>query len=354
VTEIVDRTALTRVEDALDRHLADARARAYQAGPGVVALWDAVVDAAADGKRVRPLLLLDTHAALGGQRPDAALQVAAAFEVLHLAFCAHDDVIDGDVRRRGRPTVWSRYEQAAAAVAAHPEAARSAGLAAGILAGDLLLMLAFRLVATAPLERADDVRAALLDVVDRIVQRTASGELDDVLGPIRPSSVGLPDALTTAAYKTAEYSFVGPVVSAAVLADAPAELVAVLARAARELGTAYQLTDDLLGTFGDERVTGKSVRSDLAEGKVTALVVLARETSAWPLLAAHLGDRDVTDATAAEVRRALERAGVRRRVEELVDSATTAALQLLGEPVVPGAARDVLGRHAAMFEGRLR
>lgn len=354
MTELAERAALDRVEEALDRVLAEARDRADAAGSGVSGLWDAVVDVAHDGKRVRPLLLLDTHAALGGRRHEAALQVATAFEVLHLAFCIHDDVIDEDVIRRGRPTVWSRYQRSARAIGAREPHALAAGLAAGILAGDLLLTLALRLVATAPLTGDDGLRVELLDLLDDIVQRTASGELDDVLGPVRPGAVTLADAVSTAAQKTSEYSFVGPVVAGAALAGAPAAVVDTLGGAARALGTAYQLTDDLLGTFGDEAVTGKSTRSDLAEGKVTTLVVLARETPAWPLLSRHLGDRDVSDAAAAAVRRELERTGTRARAEQLVELHTASARHLLGHPAVPPAVRVVLERHASALQGRQR
>lgn len=354
MTELAERTALDRVEKALTHALAEARDRATAAGSGVVGLWDAVLEAADDGKRIRPLLLLDTHAALGGRRPDAALQVATAFEVLHLAFCVHDDVIDGDAIRRGRPTVWARYQCSADAAGARKAHALAAGTAAGILAGDLLLTLAVRLVATAPLGSAEDLRADLLDLVEDIVQRTASGELDDVLAPVQPGSVTLADAVATAAQKTAEYSFVGPVVAGAALAGAPAAVVDTLGGAARALGTAYQLTDDLLGTFGDPSITGKSTRSDLADGKVTTLVVLARDTAAWPTLSTHLGDHDVSERSAADVRTALERAGVRARAEDLVDLHTRTALHLLGHPAVPPAVREVLTRHAGALQGRRR
>ncbi|PJI94181.1 polyprenyl synthetase family protein [Luteimicrobium subarcticum] len=351
---------LRRVEADVARHLGAARERAVAAGgAAAVALWDAVADAARGGKRLRPRLVLDVHAALRGSEDDAARQVATAFEMLHTAFCIHDDVIDADQLRHGRPTVARRYAEAARTAGAGPQTVRATGTGAGVLAGDLLLTLALRLVATAPLRAdgpppGDTVRTALLDLVDDVVQRTAAGELDDVLAPAGPSTVTLEDVVLTAAHKTAEYTFVGPVIAAALLARADAELVDVLRRAARALGIAYQLSDDLLGTFGDERETGKSARGDLAEGKVTALVVLARDTLAWPVLAAHLGDRSVTDEQADAVRVALEAHGVRRDAEELVGLYTATATGLLDEPVVPAAVRDTLHRHVRALAGRTR
>ncbi|MFC8732730.1 polyprenyl synthetase family protein [Luteimicrobium sp. NPDC057192] len=347
-----DPDLLLDVEAALRRHVDDARARARSAGPAAEALWDDVRDATRGGKRLRPRLLLATHRALGGVRDDAALQLAVALELLHTAFCLHDDVIDRDVERHGRPTVAARYTAGARAAGASPSHADACGVAAGILAGDLALTLATRLVATAPVDASS--RHRLLDRLDDVVQRSAAGELDDVLAVVAPVSTGLTDVLRTASRKTAEYTVVAPVVLGAELAGATPELVDVLRVAGRSLGVAFQLGDDLLGTFGDERVTGKSARSDLAEGKVTALVVLARRTTAWPEVAAHLGDEGVSVRDARRVRSALERAGVRAELEDLVRRYAEHGTRLLDDPVVPPSLRQALAPYARSVVARVR
>jgi len=347
-----DVASVAELEAELERRLDRARSGARSGGPGAEALWDDVRDAARGGKRLRPRLLLATHHALGGTQDVAALRLAVAVELLHTAFCLHDDVIDRDVVRHGRPTVPARYAAGARAAGASAAQASACGVAAGTLAGDLALSLAWRLVASAPVEGT--ARENLLDLLDDVVQRSAGGELDDVLAVVAPVHPALTDVLRTASRKTAEYTVVAPVVLGALLAGAGPELVEVLRSAARSLGVAFQLGDDLLGTFGDERVTGKSARSDLAEGKVTALTALARRTTAWPVVEAHLGDPAVTDDDAGRVRSALEVAGVRADLENLVARYAEHGSRLLDDPAVPAALRAALEPYARSVVARTR
>ena len=82
------------------------------------------------------------------------------------------------------------------------------------------------------------------------------------------------------------------------------------------MGVAFQITDDILGVFGDPEVTGKSTASDLREGKQTALTAHAATTDAWPAISARLGDPDLDD---AERRRAPRRAARLRRARGRAD-----------------------------------
>ncbi|GIG20456.1 geranylgeranyl pyrophosphate synthase [Cellulomonas chitinilytica] len=280
------------------------------------ALWDAMAGASAGGKRLRPTLLLATYDALGGTRADVARHVADAVELLHTAFVMHDDVIDHDLHRRGRPNVSGAFEARGRAAGASAPRAHRYGQAAGILAGDLALVGAARLIATTDTDRGTVAR--LLALLDETVRVTAGGELGDVRLGLGVDDPSLAEVLTVEEHKTAVYSFSLPMQAGAVLADAPADLLPRLDRLGRLLGIAFQLQDDLLGTFGDEAVTGKSTLSDLREGTVTALVAHARTTAAWPVVALHLGDPDLTAAAADDVRDALTRSGSRQAVEDLV------------------------------------
>jgi geranylgeranyl diphosphate synthase type II len=298
------------------------------------ALWEAMADASHGGKRLRPALLLATYEAFGGTRPDVAGHVADAVELLHTAFVMHDDVIDHDLHRRGRPNVFGAFEARGRAAGASASRAHRYGQAAGILAGDLALVGATRLVATADTDR--ETVARLLDLLDDTVRLTAEGELGDVRLGLLVDQPTLTDVLTVEEHKTAVYSFSLPMLAGAVLAGAPAGVLPRLDRLGRLLGIAFQLQDDLLGTFGDEATTGKSTLSDLREGTVTALVVHARTTAAWAVIAPHLGDPDLTPAAADHVRDALTRCGARQLVEDLVDRHTDEARQLARDigPVV--------------------
>jgi len=278
------------------------------------------------GKRFRPWLVTTVHAALGGTQPaDVVDAVAAATELLHTAFVIHDDVIDHDDTRRGRPSVpgFFRAHAEDLGVALHEQDTYSR--AGAILAGDLALSAAVRAVATCGVDPATTAR--LLDLLDATLHASAAGELADVRLALGDGIPAAEEALAVSEQKTAVYSFVLPMQAGAVLAGADDATVEALGQMGRCLGIAFQLSDDLLGVFGDPAVTGKDQLGDLREGKRTPLVVHAATTSAWPRIATHLGDPDLTESGAAAVREALESCGARRFIEDLVGRHLTAAAE---------------------------
>jgi len=310
----------------VDAFFDEGQAHAARFGAEYRALWTALRSAGEGGRRLRPALVCDAYAAFGGTEPAVAERVGEAVELLHTAFVVHDDVIDHDERRRGRLNVSGIFAHRAADAGARPAAATSYGQAAGILAGDLALVGAIALLTTAPTDAR--VGARLVALVHEAVRTSAAGELDDVhlgLGTRVPT---LDETLAVAAHKTAAYSFALPLQAGALAAGASQEDLAVVGLVGHRLGTAFQLCDDLLGVFGDEQVTGKSTVSDLREGKMTALIAWAARTSAWPAVAAHLGDPALSAAQAATLRSLLEGCGARAAVERLVEQHVHAARDL--------------------------
>ncbi|WP_338088841.1 polyprenyl synthetase family protein [Nocardioides daphniae] len=189
--------------------------------------------------------------------------------------------------------------------------------AGAILTGDLALAAAVRGIATcgAPAETT----TALLDLLDATLHDSAVGELSDVRLAIGGAAPTMDDAIAVAELKTAAYSFVLPMKAAAIVAGAPEEVVEKVADIARSLGIAFQLRDDLLGTFGDPEIVGKDVDGDIREGKRTPLVVHAASTSHWWRIEPHLGNAAVTKDEADEVRHALIDAGSFEHVENLMN-----------------------------------
>ncbi|MGO2311472.1 polyprenyl synthetase family protein [Brachybacterium tyrofermentans] len=297
-------------------------------------LWDAFARAADGGKRFRPALLAATHGALGGVREEAAIQVAAALELLHTAFVVQDDVIDGDPTRRGVPSLPGSFAQEVRRHGASAAGARRYGDAAGILAGDLGLLAAFRAIARC--EAPAPVVDRLLDLVESTVHASAVGELADVrlqlnLRPgLEPDqaeqSAALRDALAVAEFKTAVYSFQFPLHAGALLADADDPTLAALDEIGGLLGIGFQLFDDLLGLFGEERRTGKSTLGDLREGKRTALIAHATTTAQWPQLQPLLGRPDLEAEDARRARTLLTDSGSRAWTEELARWHLTSAV----------------------------
>ena len=316
-------------------------------------LWNALGEATEGGRRFRPALLLATHDSLGGSRHEAAIQVAAAVEILHTAFVVQDDVIDGDQMRRGAPSLPASVAAQVRRGGATAHTARRVGDAAGILAGDLGLITALRAVAgcSAPAP----VVAALLDLMESSLHASAAGEIADVQLPLRPAErpETLQEALTVAELKTAVYSFQLPLHAAGLLADASPDRLEALDAIGALLGIGFQLVDDLLGVFGDEERTGKSALGDLREGKRTALVAHAATTAHWSQLRTLLGREDLTDEDARSARDLLAASGSRVWVEELALWHLSSAVDAAARHDLPPAFSEALAATTAEIHAGL-
>jgi len=309
-------------------------------GPDFAALWRLAADQVQGGKLLRPSLTIDVWRALGeGSDYETVLDLAAAVELLHYSFLLHDDVIDGDVRRR------RTHNLVGATRARHPDPGSAAALHWGqtcaLLAGDLVLAAAHQIFARVDADR--DTRLRLLDLLDLTITETVAGEHIDVALSDRVRTSDLATILTMAQQKTAVYTFELPMRLAAILAGADAQVETALAAVARPLGVAFQLQDDLLSVFGDPREHGKDPFSDLREGKETALIVYARMTSAWLSIGPRFGAADLTDQEARMMRDALRECGAERFVRGLVDEQVAVVCTVLAQAVVlPTRLRRVL------------
>ncbi len=340
-------TRTTRLRDQFDARLdgffAEQGVRATLHDERFRELWTRLRTLSQGGKRIRPLMLLTAHDGLGGNRRDDAMRAAVGVELLHTALVIHDDIIDGDLQRRGAPNITATFAADARGRGLSEVRARSWGETMALLAGDLLLTAAVREVAriAAPAHVREHVLAAL----DEAVYLAASGEQADVA-----YGIGLehPDAEAIRAMmqrKTACYTFETPLRMGAALADAAEPLVHRLGEIGRSLGILFQLRDDLLGAFGTPEVTGKSASSDLREGKVTMLVAYARDEPAWTAVAPLFGRPELTDDEVALLREALVVSGARRRLQQEIEREAAHVLALIGAARLPSALAAEL-RHA--------
>lgn len=213
------------------------------------------------GKRFRPFLVFHS-AALFGAGEEAALPAAAAIECIHCYSLVHDDLpsMDNDELRRGRPTVWKAYDEWTA-----------------ILVGDALQAFAFELIG-APESNGDArVRADLvhvLAVASGSVGMVGGQQLDLEAGKLeaqpKPTidSIVRLQAMKTGALITAACEM------GAIVGGAKPEERAALKTYGSHLGTAFQISDDLLDAEGSSADTGKATGKDAAAGKATLIGML--------------------------------------------------------------------------------
>lgn len=347
-------------------------AEAY--GTDFARLWRLAATHAQGGKLVRPMLLLEVYGAVrsaqeataasgssrplgprGAPDPAEVLRIAAAVEALHFSFLLHDDVIDGDVRRRGQLNLIGEIAESTREEA-RPGGARRWAQAGGILAGNLLLSSAHQLFARALVPA--ELRSRLLDLLEHTIFETSAGEYTDVGLADGVIGADLATVLTMTRQKTASYSFQLPLRAAAILAGGSAALESRLSAAGAHLGLAYQLQDDLLSTFGDPVAHGKDAYSDLREGKQTALICFARMSGSWPLMEADFGDPGLSPQRAEQLRECLRECGAEDFVLGLIQEQLSAFYGVLagagadGAEEIPAEVREVLLALVARIEGR--
>lgn len=353
---IIDRaTDVTEVDDVelrLERFFDERETEAVSHGRQYLALWREARRAAEGGKKLRPALVVGTYRAFGGTRAADAVQLATAFELLHTAFLLHDDVIDRDTMRRGRPNLAGAFASEAAERGVSAADATRWGQASAILAGDLLIHAAQAMVARLGIEESR--RIELLDLFESCVFVTAAGELGDVAYSLGIEKPELPEVLAMAESKTANYSFAGPLRAGAILAGADARTQNSLGEFGRLVGIAFQLRDDVLGVFGTERVTGKSANSDLREGKLTSLMLYGLDTSDGAALRVLMSGPNPTDDDCRAMRWLLERCGARAYVGSLIADHVDRALDTLAAANLPDALASELQDVARRAYDRVR
>ena len=267
------------------------------------------------GKRLRPTFAWWGWRGAGGDPQDehaqGVLTAIAALELVQACALVHDDLMDASSTRRGRPTVHVEFARTHASNEWSGPPARF-GAAVAILVGDLAQVWADDMFHSASLPDGAHARAA--EAWRAMRTEVLSGQYLDVLAQASGDAAES-TALKIDRFKTAAYTVERPLHLGAAIAGAEPRLLGAYRRYGADIGVAFQLRDDLLGVFGDEVTTGKSVAGDLAEGKRTLLVAeaVARLSAAErDELEAGLGDPDLTPQRAARLRDLLETSGARR------------------------------------------
>ena len=203
------------------------------------------------GKGIRPALAM-LGAAAAWADPLVGVPGGVAVELVHNFSLIHDDIIDSDVERHHRPTVWSVF-----------------GVGPAIVAGDALQILAHQILLESSPEQGPSASSALADATAAMIE----GQADDIAFEKR-RSVTVEQCTAMSAAKTG--ALLGCAASiGAILAGAPKATIGALRDYGKHLGLAFQAVDDLLGIWGDPGRTGKPAGSDLRQRKKSMPVVSA-------------------------------------------------------------------------------
>jgi octaprenyl-diphosphate synthase len=261
---------------------------------------------ASGGKRVRPALTVLSNYAVGGEGGRYnSIRMAAVMEFLHTATLVHDDIIDNAQTRRNRATVNARF-----------------GNQTAVLMGDWLYMSAFE---TSLAERS----LAILDVLTAVTRKMTEGELLQ-LTLLGRTDISEAQYLEVLQRKTA-YLFSACCEVGAILGGASQEQQSALRDYGMNLGTAFQLIDDLLDFTATGDTLGKAAGVDLLEGKLTLplIYLVQRDDSARSLLQQAINDGNYDRVSRAELIAAVEGAGALEQAKDRADEYAEAARDCL-------------------------
>lgn len=320
-------TVATKTDDFLKSFFKKSIDSSDKISPSYGRLWRNIETVVmAGGKRVRPYLTAVGYGGLNDEkRMDKIIPAAAAQELLHCGLLMHDDIIDRDYIRRGKDNLAGMYKHAYSSLN-EPDKTHFADSAA-MLGGDLLIASAHEVIRRSDFNADDKITA--LGKLHSSIFDVAAGELMDFEASfLRQDSHSF---IKIASYKTASYSFIGPLVTGASLAGEPEEVLSSLSNFALNLGIAFQLQDDLLGIFGDESVTGKSNISDLIEAKHTYLIEQYKSSSRFDnnLFKKVFGNPGADEEKISSLKQAIEASGARSQAESAVEKFTSKALMSL-------------------------
>ncbi|MBV9120212.1 MAG: polyprenyl synthetase family protein [Chloroflexi bacterium] len=264
------------------------------------------------GKALRPTLCLLVCEALGVSW-EAGLPAAASLELIHNFSLIHDDIQDGDLERRHRPTVWSKW-----------------GVPMGINAGDAMFCLATLNLRHLRPAYSDTVVVEVMELLHEATREMIDGQYLDMSFESM-LEVPIESYLNMIACKTGAL-LRASVETGALLAGAGATVRHRCRRFGEVLGRLFQIRDDMLGVWGTTELTGKAVGADILRKKKSLPIVMALAHAAAPERATLLDiyrQEALSNADVDRVQELFSKIGVQERVQDLANEAHAEASVLV-------------------------
>lgn len=260
------------------------------------------------GKRIRGALTMCGYEMSGGTDTAMIQQAARAMEMIHAYLLIVDDIQDNSLVRRGGPAahaLLAEYHRKHKLKGSAEHFGVALGLSAA-MAGAHAAMTILANLNVKPL-----LRANTMSIMNRTLLVTHHGQVNDIMNEVI-SEVRMEDIERVMDWKTATYSFLNPLHVGMVLAGADCHATDAITPYAHHVGIAFQITDDILGTFSDEVETGKSPMDDIREGKYTLMIAYALEHTRGDdrdFLRRTLGNADLTPSEFKRCKEILQNAG---------------------------------------------
>jgi len=266
-----------QVDKKLDIYLKKSVEKAKKINPLEVRAIEYIHDfTISGGKRLRPALMYYGFLGTGAKSCEAIINATLSIEMAHSFLLIHDDIIDRDAKRHGVPTLHERYKKFGKLFIKDKNELNHFGNSMAMVAGDMAMFMSNEILFKSDFP-AENILLALCKLQE-IVYQTIPGEMLDVVMEFRGKATEN-EVLKMHESKTARYTFEGPLHLGYILAKGKnpslKKELDQLSDYALPLGKAFQIRDDILGVFGEEKKLGKPVGSDIMEGKQTILLIKA-------------------------------------------------------------------------------
>lgn len=269
------------------------------------------------GKRIRAALINLAYLACGGTQIEEIIKTSLFIEIFHTSLLIHDDYMDNSPTRREHPTVHVRFRSEAEKMPKKIDA-NLYGSSMAICLGDVAFFTSWNLLAQSKFPRERIQKA--FDVYNEVVHRLVYGQISDITFP-GLNNISNKEVLDMLWIKSGIYTSELPLVIGAVLAGRKEDKeLEVVKNYAKCLGWAFQIQDDLLGTFGLEEILGKPTTSDITEGKNTLLINYLRNNGSKEqvsFLEKVLGNKNATPEDVNRLKDILIECGAKDHITKL-------------------------------------
>lgn len=230
----------------------------------IVDLYRKLANFSKGGKRLRAYLVWLGYQIGGGKDLSKILPISLAFEIAQDFVLIHDDIMDNSDLRRGKPTIHRIYEK---------KFGKRYGEILGIILGDIACITAFEIIASSSLN--NEYKIISQKLFADILLETAYGQVLDIENEY--VDFGFDRIMQFTYLKSAKYSVIGPMLMGLSVTKFSKSQLAAIEAYGTAIGIGYQLFDDMLGIFGNERTMGKSILLDMHEGKNTLIIHKAKQ-----------------------------------------------------------------------------
>ena len=282
------------------------------------------------GKRLRPRLCLTTYGIYANSFTEEVLEPAAGLEVFHTFTLIHDDIMDRSALRRGSATVWKKWSEDTA-----------------ILSGDVMCIDAYKRVAKAP----KAVLPEVLELFSKTASEVCDGQQLDMDFEKR-DNVSMDEYMQMIGLKTGVLIACAAQMGAMIGGADPATQKSIYDYGYK-LGLAFQVADDYLDAYGDQKVFGKPIGGDILNCKKSWLTVKAMEKGATGITQALNAPAETDAQKQAKIRRVMEiydSVGVAEEARKTISELSTLAVAKVADTGEDG--RLVLKRFADKLVGR--